>query len=153
MSFGTPHNWNPDRLLIKRTVCGVRVENIAEPLMHEIRYLDKLIDELAKGKSMNKILRNSCPNPNTRPLQKTLHVLQCQLVVPLVAYLPVVNEPVDMLARVVREAQVIVPLHKIIHDHSATPVTNIHTIQLAHIFEDKFRTELHHYWVCDILAL
>ena len=53
---------NPDRLLIKGTVCGVRVENIAEPLMREIRYLDKLVDELAKGKSMDKILRNSCPN-------------------------------------------------------------------------------------------
>ena len=56
---------NPDRLLIKGTVCGVRVENIAEPLMREIRYLDKLVDELAKGKNMDKILRNSCPNPNT----------------------------------------------------------------------------------------
>ena len=53
---------NPDRLLIKGTVCGVRVENIAEPLMREIRYLDKLVDVLAKGKSMDKILRNSCPN-------------------------------------------------------------------------------------------
>ena len=53
---------NPDRLLIKGTVCGVRVEIIAEPLMREIRYLDKLVDELAKGKSMDKILRNSCPN-------------------------------------------------------------------------------------------
>lgn len=53
---------NPDRLLIKGTVCGVRVENIEELLMREIRYLDKLIDELAKGKSMDKILRNSCPN-------------------------------------------------------------------------------------------
>ena len=53
---------NPDRLLIKGTVCGIRVENIAEPLMREIRYLDKLVDELAKGKSMDKILRNSSPN-------------------------------------------------------------------------------------------
>ena len=53
---------NPDRLLIKGTVCGVRVEIIAEPLMREIRYFDKLVDELAKGKSMDKILRNSCPN-------------------------------------------------------------------------------------------
>ena len=53
---------NPDRLLIKGTVCGVRVENIAEPLIREIRYLDKLVDVLAKGKSMDKILRNSCPN-------------------------------------------------------------------------------------------
>ena len=49
---------NPDRVLIKGTVCGVRVENIEEPLMREIRYLDKLIDELAKGKAMDKILRH-----------------------------------------------------------------------------------------------
>jgi hypothetical protein len=48
---------NPNRKLIKGVVCGVRVENIEEPLMQEIRYLDKLIDELAKGKSMDKILR------------------------------------------------------------------------------------------------
>ena len=48
---------NPNRTLIKGVVCGVRVENIQEPLMREIRYLDKLIDELAKGKSMDKILR------------------------------------------------------------------------------------------------
>lgn len=48
---------NPDRCLIKGTVCGVRVEEIEEPLMREIRYLDKLVDELAKGKPMEKILR------------------------------------------------------------------------------------------------
>ncbi|WP_313342586.1 DUF2200 domain-containing protein [Sedimentibacter sp.] len=48
---------NPSRDLIKGVVCGVRVENIEEPLMKEIRYLDKLIDELAKGKTMDKILR------------------------------------------------------------------------------------------------
>lgn len=48
---------NPDRTLIKGSVCGVRVEEIEEPLMREIRYLDKLIDELAKGKAMDKILR------------------------------------------------------------------------------------------------
>lgn len=47
---------NPDRKAIKGVVCGVRVETIEEPLMQEIRYLDKLIDELAKGKSMDKIL-------------------------------------------------------------------------------------------------
>lgn len=47
---------NPNRTLIKGNVCGVRVEEIEEPLMREIRYLDKLIDELAKGKSMDKIL-------------------------------------------------------------------------------------------------
>lgn len=48
---------NENRHLIKGVVCGVRVENIEDPLMREIRYLDKLIDELAKGKSMEKILR------------------------------------------------------------------------------------------------
>lgn len=51
-----PHP-NPDRALIKGMVCGVRVEDIEEPIMREIRYLDKLIDELAKGKVMAKILR------------------------------------------------------------------------------------------------
>lgn len=48
---------NPLRALIKGVVCGVRVENIEEPIMKEIRYLDKLVDELAKGKAMEKILR------------------------------------------------------------------------------------------------
>lgn len=48
---------NPSRSLIKGVVCGVRVEDIAEPTMREIRYMDKLIDELAKGKAMEKILR------------------------------------------------------------------------------------------------
>ena len=48
---------NPSRTLIKGVICGVRVEDIQEPTMREIRYLDKLVDELAKGKSMDKILR------------------------------------------------------------------------------------------------
>lgn len=48
---------NPARLLITGVVCGIRVENVEDPLMREIRYLDKLIDELAKGKAMEKILR------------------------------------------------------------------------------------------------
>ena len=48
---------NPRRKLITGTVCGVRVETIKDPLMQELRYLDKLIDELAKGKPMEKILR------------------------------------------------------------------------------------------------
>lgn len=48
---------NPSRALIKGVVCGVRVEEIEEETMREIRYLDKLIDELAKGKTMDKILR------------------------------------------------------------------------------------------------
>lgn len=50
---------NPSRSLVKGVVCGVRVEDIEEPTMQEIRYLDKLIDELAKGKAMEKILRKS----------------------------------------------------------------------------------------------
>jgi len=49
---------NPSRALIKGVVCGVRVEEIEEPVMREIRYLDKLIDELAKGKAMDRILRS-----------------------------------------------------------------------------------------------
>lgn len=48
---------NPDRALIKGVVCGVRVEEVEEETMREIRYLDKLVDELAKGKAMEKILR------------------------------------------------------------------------------------------------
>jgi hypothetical protein len=50
---------NPSRTLIKGVVCGVRVEDIEEPTMREIRYLDKLIDELAQGKAMEKILRKN----------------------------------------------------------------------------------------------
>jgi hypothetical protein len=53
---------NPLRALIKGVVCGVRVEDVQdvqEPLMREIRYLDKLVDELAKGKAMEKILRTA----------------------------------------------------------------------------------------------
>ncbi len=48
---------NPARALIKGVVCGIRVEEIEDPLMREVRYLDKLIDELARGKAMGKILR------------------------------------------------------------------------------------------------
>lgn len=48
---------NPARSLITGVICGIRVEDIDEPLMREIRYLDKLVDELAKGKAMEKILR------------------------------------------------------------------------------------------------
>lgn len=49
---------NPNAALIKGVVCGVRVEEIADPLMQKIRYLDKLIDELARGKALDKILRH-----------------------------------------------------------------------------------------------
>jgi hypothetical protein len=55
--FAEAPKLNPLRTLIKGVVCGVRVEDIQEPTMQEIRYLDKLIDELAKGKAMDKILR------------------------------------------------------------------------------------------------
>lgn len=48
---------NPARREVKGVICGVRVEEIEEPLMQEIRYMDKMIDELAKGKKMEKILR------------------------------------------------------------------------------------------------
>ncbi|MEM7337711.1 MAG: DUF2200 domain-containing protein [Actinomycetota bacterium] len=56
--FAEAPTLNPDRTLITGVVCGVRVEDIEEPTMREIRYLDKLIDELAKGKAMDKILRS-----------------------------------------------------------------------------------------------
>ena len=55
--FAQAPHINPSRALIKGVVCGVRVEDVKEPLMREIRYLDKLVDELAKGKAMEKILR------------------------------------------------------------------------------------------------
>ena len=55
--FAEAPELNPSRTLIKGVICGVRIEEIEEPTMREIRYLDKLIDELAKGKAMEKILR------------------------------------------------------------------------------------------------
>ncbi|MEK4024342.1 DUF2200 domain-containing protein [Mammaliicoccus sciuri] len=55
--FAEAPQLNPARALIKGVICGIRVEEIEEPIMQEIRYLDKLIDELAKGKTMEKILR------------------------------------------------------------------------------------------------
>ena len=57
--FAEAPNPNPDRSLITGVICGVRVEDIEEPTMREIRYLDKLVDELAKGKTMDKILRKA----------------------------------------------------------------------------------------------
>jgi hypothetical protein len=56
--FAQAPQLNPSRSLITGVICGVRVENIEEPTMREIRYLDKLVDELAKGKAMEKILRH-----------------------------------------------------------------------------------------------
>jgi hypothetical protein len=55
--FAKAPAFNPNSALIKGVVCGVRVEEVDEPLMRKVRYLDKLIDELAKGKAMEKILR------------------------------------------------------------------------------------------------
>lgn len=55
--FAEAPAFNPNTSLIKGVICGVRVEEIEDPLMQKIRYLDKLVDELAKGKAMEKILR------------------------------------------------------------------------------------------------
>ncbi len=55
--------FNPDSSLITGVVCGVRVEHIEDPLMQKLRYLDKLVDELAKGKALNSVLRS----PHGRP--------------------------------------------------------------------------------------
>lgn len=55
--FAEAPQLNPARTLIKGVICGVRVEEIQEPTMREIRYLDKLVDELARGKTMEKVLR------------------------------------------------------------------------------------------------
>ena len=55
--FAQAPAFNPNAKLIKGVVCGVRVEEVKDPLMRKIRYLDKLIDELARGKAMEKILR------------------------------------------------------------------------------------------------
>jgi len=56
--FGSAPAFNPKSALIKGVVCGVRVEAVEDPLMRQIRYLDKLVDELAKGKALEKILRD-----------------------------------------------------------------------------------------------
>ena len=55
--FAQAPAFNPNAALIKGVVCGVRVEDVEHPLMRKIRYVDKLVDELAKGKAMEKILR------------------------------------------------------------------------------------------------
>lgn len=55
--FAQAPELNPRRALIKGVICGVRIEEIEDPLMREVRYLDKLVDELAKGKAMEKVLR------------------------------------------------------------------------------------------------
>ena len=53
---------NPNRTLLTGKICGVQVETIEDPLMRDIRYLDKLVDELAKGKAVEKILRKQMPD-------------------------------------------------------------------------------------------
>lgn len=55
--FAKAPKLNPARTQVKGVICGVRIEEIEDPLMREVRYLDKLVDELAKGKAMDKILR------------------------------------------------------------------------------------------------
>jgi hypothetical protein len=57
--FVSAPGMNPARARITGVICGVRIENIEDPLMREIRYLDKLVDELAKGRPMEKILRSA----------------------------------------------------------------------------------------------
>jgi hypothetical protein len=64
--FASAPALNPDVSLIKGVVCGVRVEEVVHPLMRKIRYLDKLIDELAKGRAMEKILRQQEDRPVSR---------------------------------------------------------------------------------------
>lgn len=60
--FSTAPNLNPKRVLIKGSICGVKIDEIDDQLVKEIRYLDKLIDELAKGKSIDKILNRGYPH-------------------------------------------------------------------------------------------
>ena len=60
--FAKAPRLNPSRVLITGVICGVRIEEIEDPLMKEIRYLDKLVDELARGKAMDKILRKNSDN-------------------------------------------------------------------------------------------
>ena len=57
--FAKAPKMNPSRKLVTGVICGVRIEEIKEPLMREIRYMDKLVDEVAKGRPMEKILRKS----------------------------------------------------------------------------------------------
>lgn len=59
--FNEAPQMNPNCHLITGSICGIRVENIEDPMMQKIRWLDKLVDELAKGKAMDKILRKEAP--------------------------------------------------------------------------------------------
>src|SRR3546814_9472525 len=69
--FANAPRMNPARSSITGVICGVRIENIEEPTMREIRYLDKLIDELAKGKTMEKVLRS---DEHTSELQSLMRI-------------------------------------------------------------------------------
>lgn len=69
--FAQSPAFNPDSVLIKGVVCGVRVEEVEDPLMRKIRYLDKLVDELAKGKAMDKVLRLSEESPPAAPTRSS----------------------------------------------------------------------------------
>jgi hypothetical protein len=68
--FAKAPRLNPNARLITGVVCGVRVEEVADPLMQKIRYLDKLVDELAKGKQMGSILRSDSPAPTATGAKK-----------------------------------------------------------------------------------
>ena len=68
--FAQAPRMHPNAALITGVVCGVRVEEIDDPLMQKIRYLDKLMDELAKGKAMDKILRQAQESPPIAPQRK-----------------------------------------------------------------------------------
>ncbi len=66
---------NPAASSITGTVCGVRVEEVEDPLMQKIRYLDKLVDELAKGRPMEKVLRSHAESKSARPARANLQPL------------------------------------------------------------------------------
>ena len=70
--FAQAPAFNPKSALITGVVCGVRVEEVPDPLMRKIRYLDKLVDELAKGKAMEKILREEAPAEKAAPKKAAL---------------------------------------------------------------------------------
>lgn len=85
---------HPNRTLIKGVVCGIRVEEIADPLMQEIRYLDKLVDELAKGKPMERILRQQASVPAQRKIAVPSDIQQYNADLE-----PVFKDVCDLLAR------------------------------------------------------
>lgn len=64
--FAAAPHWNPNAALITGVICGVRVEEIEDPLMQKVRYLDKLVDEVAHGKKMSSILRGETAAPASR---------------------------------------------------------------------------------------